>query len=61
MYKKLNNKEWKKTVDLYYKGNKNISIKEYCIKNNLNKSQFFIIKEEFTIMNIKNQYFFVLP
>ena len=43
MYKKLNNKEWEKTVDLYYKGNKNISIKEYCIKNNSsNYSNFYI-------------------
>ena len=44
MYKKLNNKEWEEAVDLYYKENKNISIKEYCTKNNLNKGQFFYHK-----------------
>ena len=45
MYKKLNNKEWEEAVDLYYKENKNISIKEYCTINNLNKSQFYYHKK----------------
>ena len=44
MYKKLNNKEWEEAVNLYYKENKDISIKDYCIKNNLNKGQFFYHK-----------------
>ena len=46
MYKKLNNKEWEEAVDLYYKENKDISIKEYCTKNNLNKGQFFYHKRK---------------
>ena len=44
MYKKLNNKEWEEAVNLYYKENTDISIKDYCTKNNLNKSQFFYHK-----------------
>lgn len=46
MYKKLNNKEWEEAITLYYKENKDISIKEYCTKNNLNKSQFFYHKRK---------------
>ena len=30
MYKKLNNKERKEAVNLYYKENNDITIKEYC-------------------------------
>ena len=44
MYKKLNNKEWEEVVNLYYKENMNISTKEYCGKNNLNKGHFFYHK-----------------
>ena len=61
MYKKLNNKEWEKTVDLYYKENKNISIKEYCTKNNLNKSQFFYHKRRIHDNEHKEPIFFILP
>lgn len=45
MYKKLNNKEWEEAVNLYYKENNDISIKEYCTTNNLNKSQFYYHKK----------------
>ena len=51
MYKKLNNKEWEEAVNLYYKENKDISIKDYCTKNNLNKVQFFYKKRR-----INNKY-----
>ena len=58
MYKKLNNKEWEEAVNLYYKENKDISIKDYCIKNIiLIKVNFFIIKEELIMRNIKELYF----
>ena len=40
MYKKLINKEWQEGNNLYYKENKDISIKDYCTKNNLNKVNF---------------------
>ncbi|MDY2730409.1 MAG: hypothetical protein SOV35_10175 [Clostridium sp.] len=53
MYKKLNNKEWEEAVNLYYKENKDISIKDYCTKNNLNKGQFFYHKRR--INNKDNQ------
>ena len=39
MYKKLNNKEWEEVINVYYKENKDMSIKDYCTKNNLNKGQ----------------------
>ena len=45
MYKKLNNKEWEEAVNLYYKENNDITIKEYCTINNLNKSQFYYHKK----------------
>ena len=45
MYKKLNNKEWEEAINLYYKENKNISLKEYCTKSILTKVNFFIITE----------------
>ena len=57
MYKKLNNKEWEEAVDLYYKENKNISIKEYCTKNNLNKGQFFYHKRRIKDMEHKEPIF----
>ena len=57
MYKKLNNKEWEEAVDLYYKENKNISIKEYCTKNNLNKGQFFYHKRRIKDMEDKEPIF----
>ena len=44
MYKKLNNKEWEEVINIYYKENKDMSIKDYCTKNNLNKGQFFYHK-----------------
>ena len=44
MYKKLNNKEWEEVINVYYKENKDMSIKDYCTKNNLNKGQFFYHK-----------------
>ena len=53
MYKKLNNKEWEEAVNLYYKENKDISIKDYCTKNNLNKGQFFYHKRR--IKNIEHK------
>ena len=46
MYKKLNNKEWEETVNLYYKENNDITIKEYCTINNLNKNQFYYHKKK---------------
>ncbi len=57
MYKKLNNKEWEEAVDLYYKENKNISIKEYCTKNNLNKGQFFYHKRRIKDIEHKESIF----
>ena len=57
MYKKLNNKEWEEAVDLYYKENKNISIRNTVLKTILTKVNFFIIKEELRTWNIKNQCF----
>ncbi|MCI6189560.1 MAG: hypothetical protein MSA89_14970 [Clostridium sp.] len=53
MYKKLNNKEWEEAVNLYYKENNDITIKEYCTINNLNKSQFYYHKKR--ISNNKNK------
>ena len=44
MYKKLNNKEWEEVINVCYKENKDMSIKDYCTKNNLNKGQFFYHK-----------------
>ena len=57
MYKKLTNKEWEEAVNLYYKENKDISIKDYCIKNNLNKSQFFYHKRRINNLEHKEPIF----
>ena len=53
MYKKLNNKEWEEVINVYYKENKDMSIKDYCTKNNLNKGQFFYHKRR--IKDIKHK------
>lgn len=41
MYKKLSNEDWEKYINEYYDNNQDINIKDYCIKHNLNKSQFY--------------------
>ena len=40
MYKKLSNDEWREYINRYYASNKNLTVKDYCEKNNINKSQF---------------------
>ena len=49
MYKKLNNKEWEEAINLYYKENNDISIKEYSTTNNLNDT----IPEELKLKSSK--------
>lgn len=46
MYKKLNNDAWKQAINEYYSDNQGLTIKDYCIENNLNKSQFYYHKKE---------------
>ena len=60
MYKKLTNKEWEEAVNLYYKENKDISIKDYCIKNNLNKGQFFYHKRRKYLYLLVKQFLLIL-
>ena len=57
MYKKLSNEELEENINFYYKYKKGMTIKDYCIKNNLNKSQFYYHKKELAILSRKNLYF----
>ncbi|MDY4079826.1 MAG: hypothetical protein SOY42_13770 [Clostridium sp.] len=57
MYKKLNNKEWEEAVNLYYKENNDITIKEYCTINNLNKNQFYYHKRRISNNDYKGPVF----
>ena len=57
MYKKLNNKEWEEVVNHYYKENNDITIKEYCTINNLNKSQFYYHKRRISNNDYKGLVF----
>lgn len=41
MYKKLNNEAWEQAINKYYSDNQELTIKDYCFENNLNKSQFY--------------------
>ena len=41
MYKKLSNDEWREYINRYYSSNENLTVKDYCEENNINKSQFY--------------------
>ena len=41
MYKKLSNDEWREYINRYYASNENLTVKDYCEENNINKSQFY--------------------
>lgn len=41
MYKKLSNDEWREYINRYYSSNENLTVKDYCEENNINKNQFY--------------------
>ena len=41
MYKKLSNDEWREYINRYYSSDENLTVKDYCEENNINKSQFY--------------------
>ena len=46
MYKKLSNDEWREYINRYYSSNENLTVKDYCEENNINKSQFYYHKRK---------------
>ena len=57
MYKKLNNKAWEEAINKYYSDNQELTIKDYCSENNLNKSQFYYHKKRLNSKNDKSPVF----
>lgn len=41
MYKKLSNDEWREYINRYYASDENLTVKDYCEENNINKNQFY--------------------
>ena len=46
MYKKLSNDEWREYINRYYASDENLTVKDYCEENNINKSQFYYYKRK---------------
>ena len=46
MYKKLSNDEWREYINRYYASDENLTVKDYCEENNINKSQFYYHKRK---------------
>ena len=46
MYKKLSNDEWREYINRYYSSDENLTVKDYCEENNINKSQFYYHKRK---------------
>ena len=38
MYKKLSNDEWREYINRYYSSDENLTVKDYCEENNINKN-----------------------
>ena len=53
MYKKLSNAAWEEAINKYYSDNHDLTIKDYCSENNLNKSQFYYHKKRLSNKNKK--------
>lgn len=51
MYKKLTNEGWEQYINKFYEDSHEISIKDYCIKHNLNKGQFYYHKRRLKEIN----------
>ena len=47
MYKKLSNDEWREYINRYYASDENLTVKDYCEENNINKSQFYYHRRRF--------------
>ena len=57
MYKKLNNAAWEQAINKYYSDYPELTIKDYCLDNNLNKSQFYYHRRRLNNKNDKSPVF----
>ena len=46
MYRKLNNKEWEEYINKYDDCSEKISVRKFCIENNISKSQYYYHKNK---------------
>lgn len=57
MYKKLNNAAWEQAINKFYSDYSELTIKDYCLDNNLNKSQFYYHRRRLNNKNDKDPVF----